>query len=185
VRCSGSPRSAVGRGHRVGRSRGRLQVACYQQRSRRRRRRLSPRLGFHRQWPRSRQGYSRSGRSGKSLSQGSRLGVAVEVGHCGLPLDGGRFGVSIMRQQCLVTYARKGCRRKMLAPTEAGGIRALAVEAENLLHLENVTGAHHGVVTSTCSLPTCSASRLPDLGNVSTAGGGDSQPGWDSTPAKS
>jgi hypothetical protein len=66
-------------------------------------------------------------------------GVNVEVGHCGLPLNGGRSEVSIMRQ-----YARKGCRRKTLAPTEADGIRALAVEAKNLLHPENVTDACWG-----------------------------------------
>jgi hypothetical protein len=53
-----------------------------------------------------------------------------------------------------------------------------------LLHAENVTGAHHGEVTSTCSSPACSASPLPDLGNVSAAGGGGCKPGWDSAPAK-
>jgi hypothetical protein len=72
VWCFGNPRSAAGWGHRVGRSRGRLLVDRHQIRSRRRR--PSLRLGFHHQRPRSRQGFSRSGRSGKRLSQGSRVG---------------------------------------------------------------------------------------------------------------
>jgi hypothetical protein len=82
-------------------------------------------------------------------------------------------------------YARKGCRRKTLAPSEADGIRALMVKAENLLHPENVADAHHGEVTSTCSSPTCSASPQHDLGKVSAAGGGGCKLGWDSAPAKS
>jgi hypothetical protein len=80
VRCSDSPRSAVGRGHRVGWSRGRLLVERHQLRSCRRR--SSLRLGFHHQRP-----CSRSGWSGKSLSQGSREGGGGGGGHrCGWPL---------------------------------------------------------------------------------------------------
>lgn len=89
-----------------------------------------------------------------------------------------------MQRRCLATYARKGCHRKTLAPTEVVAVSAPAKETENLLRLEQVVDDEPGSVTSVCSTPVKAGTRLSVPGTGSKGGVGGRQPGCLSAPSK-